>query len=622
MAERKAKAKTVANTTVDLNELLDKAKAELGTSKDRAMNAVAYCYVIWTQCQTDEGKDWFEAEVKAANAVIERDNKKITEDRARIKKFESGKLPKSDPINETGDDPEAKAECEKAKVAMAEMIALYNGDRAPKAKKTVEVKDGIIDFITVVKVVFDLYATTDASLVSRYATVCSYIHARFKDVALPKVTDIVKALVDAGGFEASYSAQVTVKKHAKSDAKGDEVKLMEAKAQEVGKQTAQAIAAVQSFDMAVKTVAAGFTVLLARTNGSKVEVVGEAPVSEAQITKLVSAFETPGARNDHPTSEFVHRVLSLGELVGGGLTTTEDEKGERKLSMRKDEAGKAQLLMSLKKESAGVVVHATPQHPAIDLGSVPGLLVLSQEGLKKLSQRMTEPLYRRFTLIEPDTSPKQKSGADADSKLAWDLVNEAAVKEGETAKRETIFWSDATKSANKPTDIEDAKFKTCLIVGRDVVMAFYDEVVSKLKADRDPKKKGRNAQLTYEGGNLTLEVPAKAKVVRPVTAHMDDGAKLEFRPSDVVKLVEAMKAHSAPIYYFQMDEGGLLGVKWSDNVGSYGVYVPSVQTNGLLNPKRISKANVIAADAWANLPMSKVNAAPTKRVAAKKPVTA
>lgn len=622
MAERKGKAQIAANNAIDLDDLKDKAKTDLGTSKDRAMNAAAYCYIIWTQCQTDEGKDWFEAQVKAANTDIERDNKKIAEDRARIKKFETGKLPKSDPINETGDDAVAKADSEKAKAAMAELIALYNGDRAPKSKKTVEVKDGVIDFITVVKVVFGLHAAADASMVSRYSTVCAYIHARFDGMALPKVTDIVKALVDAGGFEASYAAQVTAKKHAKSNAKTDEVQLMAEKAQKVGKETAKAIASVQTFDMAVKTVVEGFTVLLARTNGSKVEVVGEAPVSEAQISKLVSAFETPAARIVHPTSDFVHRVLNLGEIVGGGLTTTQDEKGERKLSMRKDKSGKTQLLVSLKKETAGVVVHATAHHPDVSLGAAPGLLVLPQEDLKLLSQRMTDQLYRRFTLIEADASPKRKSGKDADSKLAWNLVNEAAVKEGEKAKRETIYWSDATDSADKPTDIEDAKFKACLIVSYQVVMAFYDEVVSKLKADKDPKKKSRNAQLVYQDGNLTLEVPAKVKVVRPVTAHLDDGVKLEFRPSDIVKLVAALKAQSAPVYYFQLDAGGLLGVKWTDDLGSYGVYVPAVQTNGLLNPKRISKAEVVADDVWADLPMAKANAAPAKRVAAKKAVTA
>ena len=70
MAERKAKAKTVANTTVDLNAMMADARNELRTSKDRAMHAAAHCYMIWVETQSVAGKTWFEGKVKHAGKTV------------------------------------------------------------------------------------------------------------------------------------------------------------------------------------------------------------------------------------------------------------------------------------------------------------------------------------------------------------------------------------------------------------------------------------------------------------------------------------------------------------------------------------------------------------------------
>lgn len=627
-----AKAQVAGNSAINLDVMMGKAQQELRTSKDRAMHAAAYSYIIWSECQTPSGKTWFDAAVKAENAQIDADNAKMKKDRSDINKFENNKLPKTHPINETGDDAEAKTISAKAKADMIALQAQYAGKNAPEAKKTIEMTNGVIDFMAVVKLVFKFFTAKDASLLSRYATVCKFIHERFAAVVPLNFADIVTALADAGGFEASYKAQTTAKQNTKNNAKGSEVQLMTEKAQAVGKESAKAMTAVQSFDMSITNVAEGFTVLLARTDGSKVEVLGEAPVTEAQITKLVAAFEAPDATIVPAASAFIGRVLSLGEVVGGVMASTKDGKGQRKLAMRQDDNGKTQLLVSLQKETAGVVVHATPKHDEIQLGSPEGLFVLSQDHLKQLAQRMTDPLYRRFTQIEANAAPTKQDGKKALSKLSWDLTNAVAVKEGEAAKLERLFWSDFSNSADKPTDIEDAKFSTCLIVGRDALVAFYDEVLDKVKkideaenktaAGTVKKKKTRAAKLEYIGGKLTIEVPGKLKSVQAVTAHLDKSVALEFRPTDLSALVKALKQQSASIFYFQIDEGGLLGVKWSDDLGTYAVYVPSLQSNGALNPKRISKAQAQAGQFWVNLPMPKVNTAPAKRTIAKKPIAA
>ena len=110
--------------------------------------------------------------------------------------------------------------------------------------------------------------------------------------------------------------------------------------------------------------------------------------------------------------------------------------------------------------------------------------------------------------------------------------------------------------------------------------------------------------------------------MQAVTAHLDKAVALEFRPTDLALLVKLLKQQSASIFYIQIDEGGLLGVEWSDDLGTYAVYVPALQSNGALNPKRISKAQAQAGEFWVNLPMPKVNTTLTKRTTAKKPIAA
>jgi hypothetical protein len=72
-----AQAQVAGNSAINLDALMGKALQELRTSKDRAMHAAAYSYIIWSECQTPSGKAWFDAAVKAENAQINDDNAKI-----------------------------------------------------------------------------------------------------------------------------------------------------------------------------------------------------------------------------------------------------------------------------------------------------------------------------------------------------------------------------------------------------------------------------------------------------------------------------------------------------------------------------------------------------------------
>lgn len=630
MAERKGKAKTVANTTVDLDAMMKEAFNELRTSKDRAMHAAAQCYMIWVETKSTVGKAWFDEKVKQANYAIDAFNKGVEKDRKEVAAYKAGTLdPKHEALYQ-GNDAHALQMKTDAIARINALGKLIDEKRAPKKKVKIEGGKTGNEFTMVVKLVFGFTEAADASLASRYATVCEFIHDKCKSGTLVDVPSIVAVLEAAGGFEVSLRHQVKAKQAGKSGGNADDIKKMTDKAVKENEAAVKAMSPLSTFEMQVKTKADGYAVFLARTDGDTVEIVGEAPVTSAQITKIVTSFEPPAISAD-PAAEFVHRVLNLGELVGGIVGKPIDGKKERKLVMRPGEDGKTQLLVSLQNGTANVVVHAAP-HETTKIGKLPFMVALPHEYLQVLTQRLDDPLYRRFTALAPDAAPRTAGGALAQSVLGWHLENRALVQTDGAQLKETLFWSKVGQnSVHKTVDVEAVKVKTRLIVGRDALVYFWEKVLSEAKSGKAPNKNAKTATLKYEDGVLVLNMPAKDNVDHDVLPEVNAAIELEFRPGDLIALVEKLMGLMVDQFVFEFDEDGMLAVTWEDQLGTYSIFQPTVMDGGILNPKRLAKAgpvpavNILATLA-AKKPAAKVNrvaaeqivAATTKRAPTKK----
>ncbi|MCA3774272.1 MAG: hypothetical protein IN818_04585, partial [Cutibacterium sp.] len=429
------------------------------------------------------------------------------------------------------------------------------------------------------------------------------------------VPSIVAELEAAGGYEVSLRHQVKAKQARKSGGNAEEVKTLTAKAKEENEAAVKAMSPLSTFAIPVKTKADGYAVFLARTDGDTVEIVGEAPVTAAQITKMVSSFEPPAISAD-PAAEFVRRVLNLGTLVGGFVGKPVDGKKERKLVMRPGEGGKTLMLLSQQGGSANVVVHAAP-HETTKIGTVPAMVALPHEYLQVLTNRLDDPLYRRFTALAPDAAPRNAGGALAQSVLGWHLENRALVQANGAQLKETLFWSKVgPNSVYKTVDVETVKVKTRLIVGRDALLYFWEKVLSGAKSGKAPNKNAKTATLKYEDGVLVLNMPAKGDVDHDVMPEVNAAIELEFRPGDLIALVEKLMGLMVDQFVFEFDEDGLLAVTWADKLGTYSIFQPTVMEGGILNPKRLAKAgpkpavNILAALAAKN------QAATVSRVAA------
>lgn len=614
MAVVKAKAPIAAHQAINLNDLMKQARTNLHTAKDRAMHAAAQCYIIWAEAQTVNGSDWFDKAVAHENKLIADYNKGVADDRKEVTDYNADKLDSSHAVKYEGPDAAALKEKADAIARIKALAQLITEDRAPKKKLKIEKTESGNEFTMVVKLVFAFDEAAHASLVSRYSTVCAFIHDKC-NAGTPKiVADIVAALEAAGGFEAAYRLQVKAKKTGKAVGTSAEIEKMTTKAQEENKAAVDVMKPLSSFNMPVKTNVDGFMVLLARTNGTAVEVIGEAPVTDAQVKKLVTSFEAP-AIVQHPVTEFVQRVLSLGDLVGGVVGKATEKKKERKLILRPMADGKTQLLMTQLGGDANVVVHAVP-HEHVDIGTVSGMTALSHEHLDLLTQRMGDPLYRRFTALEADATPTTNNGGSAKSPLGWNLVNAALADDKGVAKCEKLYWSSVTytKSPEKPVDVEALNAKVRLTLSRDVLLDFWKAALSPAQSDNAANKKTKPVALTYENGTLVLDVAAKHNAEHDVVSELDGSVDMKFRPDDLIALVKKLKDLMVDQFTFEFDDNGILGVFWSDAYGNYAVFQPTVLEGGQLNNKRLTKtAGAAAVDLMAVMAM--MNA-----VAAKKPV--
>lgn len=598
MAERKAKAQIAANKAINLDDLMADAYNELRTSKDRAMHAAAHCYMIWVETHSAQGKAWFEAKVKHANEAIEAHNRDVDKDRKEVANFKAGDLKSEHVALYEGTDAEALKLKADAIGRINAYSKLIDEKRAPKKKVKIEQSKTGNEFTMVVKLVFRFTEAADASLVSRYASVCAFIHEKCKGNTTLDVATIVAVLEAAGGFEVSLRHQVKAKQAGKSGVDTDAIKAMTTKAKEENKAAVENMQPLSTFAMSVKTKAEGYTVLLARTNGDLVEVIGEAPVTTDQITKMATAFEAPSS-NPRPATNFVQRVLSLGDLVGGVVGQPSEGQKERKLVLCSDLDGKTQLMVSLKGGSANVVVHAVPNE-TVNIGHVPGMVFLSHDKLQLLSDRLSNELYRRFTAIEPDASPMIKGGTKATSKLAWHLVNAALVDANGLPKRETLYWSSFGANSEMPIDVEAMNVKTRLIVTRDALDCYWDDVLSKVAGYTAAEKKTKVATLKYERGSLLLDVPAKENAEQGVVVDIDAATELDFRCNDLANLVQKLKGLMVDQFTFEFDENGLMAITWSDELGSYAVFQPTVMEGGMLNPKRLAKLGAVAINIFAS----------------------
>lgn len=592
---------TAATVTAEIGE----ARKSFTLSKDSAAKAAAHVYMVWLATQGDDAnsqmKQWLGKAVEAANKAIEAFNTEQDTFKSRAEKLKDGKLDADDaavmPVK-------TKAEREDQAKIVAELrdVAAMS-TKAFKARKkiAIELASNDEDFVGFVRFVLDLTLVNEASSVSRYATVVRWVHNHFKDEAPVDADQIVAAIKVAGGFEAALDAQ----RKAEDDADGgddvaaENIKIRREVLIADAKEAIKKAPAKATFAMEIEGAPQGIVALLGRIVDGKVEVVGQLPVAEAEVDATVAKFCDAEALPTDASADFLAKVIDLGQLVAqGGKTakTTDGKKGgvalkaERALTAVAAEKGGLQLVVSARYASSSVIVKAVPTAKQVKLGGVTTAVSLSPEQQAVLAKSIASHEDRRLVAV----AAKQKAKV-----LTWVTTDRALASKSRANAVQDYGFAPVASQAEKPLDVDGFKPQVSVTISAKDIRDLDEKRLANWRKDKAADKTKRNMKLTFAKGTLTYDIDKDKPLSVKTKGSISGVHALNFRPRDICDVVAKLLASGAQSFDVQADASGMLRFSWSDKLGNYEVYLPTVTADNTLNPKRVEQMRCEEAEAEA-----------------------
>ena len=522
----------ITDSTVQLD--IDAAVNCHSTSKGKAAEAAAHIYMVWRATLSpgaeDTVRDWMAEQIASRNKEIIAHNQKVD--------ITNKDLPKD--------------------------------QRLPRQMK-VETKAKANLFTEVVKFVLDFRQPSEASLVSRYAAAVGWIHDKFRSETISDVTEITDAVRTLGGFEAAIAAfrnrndkdgEGSAETKATASAKKTEEEELEAIILKTVRDAANINVSVQSY-VASLDCDSGIVIALGRNNAGTIELVGTVPLPSEGSDDLLRLFASTLGPKMPAATRFLATVLDLACLVEQGRPSQYRENGiaagqtlaeERVLALTSDA-----LIVSARHADACVVLHAKPG-PVVQLGRPTEPVFLEKTDTDRFSLSFANKSIRPLTTVrftdagDPNGFQWQVSRINKTDDYAWTAVNE---------------------KAHKPLMV-DAFSPACSV---NIDAKEVDRLLEKLKVwtTVKPDKVKKTVALTFEQGHVRYAMEGDETVLLGTTGEVLSPQQLLFRPKDLHALTGRLV--SLPVAEFALAAGdrGTLRVSWSDDVGSYDIYPPTVE---------------------------------------------
>lgn len=590
---RSARDYTKAAVTAEIGE----ARKSFTLSKDSAAKAAAHVYMVWLATLGEDAnsqmKKWLTEEVGKANEAIEAFNAEQDKLKERAGKLKDNKLSKDDPAVmpvKTKVEREVQAKI----VAELKAIGALTIKQFKASKKiAIVIDDNKLEFTGIVRFVLDLMLAKEASSVSRYANVVGWVHNHFKDEAPVDADQIVAAIQFAGGFEIALEAQREAgdgpnggsgdEEAAKDREIRDEVLLADAK-KAVNKAPAKA-----TFEMDIQGASHNIVTLLGRVINGKVEVVGQLPIAEDAVDATVAKFCDAEALPTDTTADFLAKVIDLGKLVAEGsktAKTTDDQKGgvplkaERALTVVPAGKSGVQLVVSARYASASVIVKAVPTAKQVKLGASTSPVALSAEDQAVLAKAIAEQKDRRLVTVTPMAKAKV---------LTWVATDRALAAKSRANAVKSFAFKNVAMQADKPLDVDGFKPQVAVVLAAKELRDLDEKRLAVWRKDNAADKSKRKMKLTFAKGILSYDIDGDKPLSIKTKGSMSGVHALNFRPRELCNVVAKLLATGAQSFDVQADASGMLRFGWSDKLGSYEVYLPTVTADNTLNPKRVEQ---------------------------------
>lgn len=594
-----AASNTTAPAALDLDELkliIDGAQSNLRATKDSAKKAAAHVYMVWLKTSSGLAKNWLDKEISERNEKIDGDNVALKTLLERSDKFMKGEI--TDPEDRVNKkytkDVDLKIQAEEIAQLKAH-AAILPKDRPALYQMRCEAREGTSKFTKIIKFVFEITSKRELDCVNRYAHALEWIEKKFEGLPPKDVDEISDAIEKFGGFEAVVQHQRLLPPEQDENGKD-----REAISEFILEQQKQALKIAQSVgDVSLQSEAklGEPVLLLGRYMGGKVEIVGEAGMSEADVNRAISNYGGIGALSIEPEVQFVGRMLDLAEIVEEGqegLGTHDGTaagtkvKSQRAISLLVDEES-PKFVVSARHAEVGLVVHATPKDHSKLVASNENLQLIERQ-LRRLSDVLSNEARRKLISLTVTANPVTPSGKPSNSPMAWNAVNVALISKGRRAEGEgdQIMWSSMSNVKEQALDIDGFRPNTSFPIHMADIEAVYVGTVKAWTDTRDGKKGQKIMRWDVNPKKVTFSTPDTVEQSIPASIDIAGSLSVTFRIKDMIALFKALRAQKTDIFECAIDNGGLMSLSWQDDVGSYAIHVPLVGKDKKLQSRRVA----------------------------------
>lgn len=461
----------------------------------------------------------------------------------------------------------------------------------------VDMKETAARFTKWVKFVFDFRLSSQASLVSRYSAVIEWADWKFKDKQIHSVSDITQMIDAAGGFEEVLALKRGEKKGSKGKLKpaANDNQALAGKVLDQIKASAVTSKPVTTYAATIEGVDK-LVVSLGRSSDGKVDVISTVPLPTEGADHVLWLFEGDLGPKVPDTTAFLAQVLELADIIPEGQPTRHKEdniaagrllKQERVLTLSVN-SNAVTLGVSTRHADASVVLEAQPTSAHVQLGIPTQRMAMSTHDHAALIETLRGRSTRALVALSTNT--------DATGQLlSWTTTPAVG-------SANTYVWQPISSYTHKPLTPDGfVASVTIEIKADDISKLFYERLSAWAKKANSAPKANKGARtskkldrtkkaitLTFTQGELRYSMEADTDLVLPCTGAVASPVALRFRPGDLFVLAQKLKGLKATAFTMSADAGGMLRVSWSDSLGTYNIYQPTVNHNGHLETKRLT----------------------------------
>ena len=584
----------------DLIGLRTNARSSFQNYKESAASAAANAYMLFRDTQSDyatkEGKDWIENEIKVRNEEITEHNDKLKEDQKRVTDYKENKLPDTDFIFNDPKNAEEKkqiaAEKQRLDSLKAKDKAYWDRERLVK----IEAKEGASQFTKIVKYTFEFDRAIHSTSVYRFTTALEWVHEKLSGEEINDVAEIVTAIDAAGGFEAILEEMRL--KRSGDDSDQEDRKIIADRIYSDTKAALKEAKPLATIPLEARHSQDGLVLMVAKYEGGKAQVVAEIEAGDGEFKRLISRYEDPNLLPVAPTTEFVGRLLALGELVSEGENSSGNNKKDddatktqRLLILHKGKNGKLEFMISARFADAAVIVKAQPKSE-IELGSPDAAIFMKSKTRRELEKKISTYERRRLIDMSSDMNPLRADGKAAEASMSWIACNSALKEKNSKNASGQFYWYNLDGQDKKPLDTDHFEPRAFFSLSGEHIRSIYNEGLNPWEKLTDARKASKLVTIKNDADTIHVTVKDEKTVSVPVLKATGPTVAASFRPRELSNLFSLLTKQHGAEYAFALDEAGLLEVRWEDALSSYQVYLPTATSDARLQSRRVAPMRI------------------------------